>query len=120
MGLSKQKKSSIKENLNWKINYLAVQVGEGTHLASAKKAANVKIQHQQQWAASQGHPSYTDERKQTALKSRLEEIRAKKLQLKWFQAQKEIRSSLKKGKTLETQRQIKKLRLLRTSLEKTV
>ncbi|KAI9023790.1 hypothetical protein CLU79DRAFT_118157 [Phycomyces nitens] len=40
----------------------------------------------------------------------LDEARGKKLELKLFQAQKELRSALKKSKVAETQRQIKKLR----------
>ncbi|KAL0074070.1 hypothetical protein F4703DRAFT_1893887 [Phycomyces blakesleeanus] len=105
-----QKKSSSKENLNWKINYLAVQIGEDSRLKSAKKAATVKLQHQQQWAASQGYPSYNSENNKVTLRHMLDEARGKKLELKLFQAQKELRSALKKSKVVETQKQLKKLR----------
>ncbi|KAI8876104.1 hypothetical protein K501DRAFT_289062 [Backusella circina FSU 941] len=104
-----QKKPGAKENLTWKINYLAAQVGETTHMKTAVMAAS---------RAKYQKIHGSDDFDQSTLKQELTEARKKKLETKLFHARKELKTALKKAKTAETQKQIKKIKNARESLEK--
>ncbi|KAI8375146.1 hypothetical protein BD560DRAFT_392845 [Blakeslea trispora] len=100
-----EKRPGSKENLNWKINYLAAQVGEKTHIKAAKVAASR--------ARYQSHHNQDTE----ALKQELYTARKLKLESKLHQVRRELKTALKKAKTAETQKQIKKIKTARKSLE---
>lgn len=104
------KKSAPKENLNWKINYLAAQVGEKTHMKTAIIAAARTKYQKIHSAESRGIDPQ-------ALKEELYNARKLKLESKLHQARKDIKAALKKGKQAETQKQIKKIKSSRKLLE---
>ncbi|KAI9302269.1 hypothetical protein BJ944DRAFT_270193 [Cunninghamella echinulata] len=91
------KKKNGKENLNWKINYLAAKIGEDTHISNAKKAALNKN-------------DTTAEVSEQDLKQELNNMKKRKLETKLHHIQKEIKTCLKKSKAMETKKHIKKLR----------
>ncbi|KAG1407115.1 hypothetical protein G6F60_002438 [Rhizopus arrhizus] len=103
-------KSGSKENLTWKINYLAAQVGEKTHMKTAIFAAS-RAKHQQ---IHNSNIQYTDKE---ALKVKLQNARKQKLEHKLHQSRREIKSALKKAKSIETQKQIKKIKSAKVSIE---
>ncbi|KAI8976938.1 hypothetical protein BDB01DRAFT_802028 [Pilobolus umbonatus] len=90
-----------KNNLTWKINLLAAQLGEKTHMKHAQLAAN---KHRKSGVEDE-------------LMAELTNARKEKLNTKLFQAVKELRTILKKAKSTELLKQIKKLKEARQSLE---
>lgn len=122
----KRKGNATKENLTWKINVLAAKVGEDTHIEQAKVAAFGKKQ--------QTEPFQDDNVDQEKLLIELNQVKKKKLEAKLvsprnclslgatysffpfqFHVRKEIKTGLKKSKTMETQKQLKKLREAQSS-----
>ncbi|KAL4216107.1 hypothetical protein AB4K20DRAFT_1877342 [Rhizopus microsporus] len=104
-------KNGSKENLTWKINYLAAQVGEKTHMKTAIIAAS-RAKHQQIHNPN-SQPTDTE-----ALKEKLQNTRKLKLEHKLHQGRREIKSALKKSKIIETQKQIKKIKSAKAMEEK--
>ncbi|CEI88256.1 hypothetical protein RMCBS344292_02649 [Rhizopus microsporus] len=99
------------ENLTWKINYLAAQVGEKTHMKTAIIAAS-RAKHQQIHNPN-SQPTDTE-----TLKEKLQNTRKLKLEHKLHQGRREIKSALKKSKIIETQKQIKKIKSAKAMEEK--
>ncbi|CEP18287.1 hypothetical protein [Parasitella parasitica] len=106
------KKIPTKENLTWKINYLAAQVGENTHMKTAMIAAS-KSKYQQT------HNRKAGELDKESLKHELYNARKLKLESKLYQSRKDLKNALKKAKQEETQKQIKKIKSAQKLLEKT-
>ncbi|KAI7899859.1 uncharacterized protein BX663DRAFT_519736, partial [Cokeromyces recurvatus] len=101
-----------KKNLNWKINYLAAQVGEGTHVQTALIAAS-RAKYQKMH-----NNARTDlEKEAEALKQDLYNARKLKLETKLHQALRELKSALKKAKVAEIPKQIRKIKTARESVE---
>lgn len=107
------KKAPTKENLTWKINYLAAQVGEKTHMKTAILAAS-RAKYQQI------HNRNAGEMDKETLIQELYNARKLKLESKLYQARKDIKTALKKAKNEETQKQNKKIKSARKLLEKSV
>ncbi|CAO3600237.1 unnamed protein product [Absidia cylindrospora] len=104
MAAKRKGNTNSKENLNWKINVLAAKAGVDTHIEQAKMAAQSK---RQQGESYDGSNSNDDQNKYI---DELNQAKKKKLESKLFHTRKEIKAGLKKSKTIETQKQIKKLR----------
>ncbi|KAL9541043.1 hypothetical protein PS6_010485 [Mucor atramentarius] len=105
------KKAPTKENLTWKINYLAAQVGEKTHMKTAILAAS-RAKYQQI------HNRNAGEMDKETLIQELYTARKLKLESKLYQARKDLKNALKKAKNEETQKQNKKIKSARKLLEK--
>ncbi|GAN08499.1 hypothetical protein MAM1_0207c08013 [Mucor ambiguus] len=105
------KKAPSKENLTWKINYLAAQVGEKTHMKTAILAAS-RAKYQQI------HNRNAGEMDRETLMQELYNARKLKLETKLYQARKDLKTALKKAKNEETQKQNKKIKSARKLLEK--
>ncbi|KAH8554013.1 BUD22-domain-containing protein [Umbelopsis sp. PMI_123] len=95
-----------KENLNWKINYLAAQLGGKSRISRANAAAKSLVK--------DGEASKIDEE---VIKKQLLELKAQKINMKLFHINKEIKKLMKKAKTSEIQRLIKKSKAAKTALE---
>ncbi|KAF7727229.1 hypothetical protein EC973_007841 [Apophysomyces ossiformis] len=108
--MSPDKHGDSKKNLKWKIDYLAAQVGEDVRIGSAKEAAIAKLQYMK----STNDQVVTNEEE---LKQELNEVRLQKLERKLFQLHRELRASLKKSRTLEIRKQIKRVQHARSVLE---
>ncbi|KAI8340825.1 hypothetical protein BC941DRAFT_418276 [Chlamydoabsidia padenii] len=108
MAVKRKGNNNTKENLTWKLNVLAAKVGEDTHIEQAKVAAFGTKQPVE--------PPQIGTADQEKLIMELNEIKKKKLEAKLFHVRKEIKAGLKKSKTLETQKQVKKLREAQSSV----
>ncbi|KAK9767566.1 hypothetical protein K7432_002539 [Basidiobolus ranarum] len=100
--MSKSYKSrKVGENLNWKIGVLEAQAGLDTSIENAKAAARSKGEIDRELAEAE-----------------IRKLKAEKLSRKTFHLKKEIRKSLKKAKTFETQKIVKRIKTVRKDLEK--
>ncbi|CAO3692569.1 unnamed protein product [Umbelopsis ramanniana] len=95
-----------KENLNWKINLLAAQLGGKSRISRANVAAKSLVK--------DGESSNVDEE---AIKKQLLELKAQKINMKLFHVNKEIKKLMKKAKNSEIQRMVKKSKTAKAALE---
>ncbi|KAI8375977.1 uncharacterized protein BYT42DRAFT_572965 [Radiomyces spectabilis] len=110
--MAHKKERGSKENLLWKIDYLAAQIGQDARFDSAKAAASARKSQKNKASAQDKRANKAD------LENELKEMRLRKLQAKLHQARKELRSQLKKSKATDALKLQKKLRDAQKSLEK--
>ncbi|KAG2174108.1 hypothetical protein INT43_004128 [Umbelopsis isabellina] len=91
-----------KENLNWKINYLAAQLGDKSRIPRANLAAK---------ALAKEKESIKDE--EDSIRQQLLGLKAEKINKKLYHTFKEIKKLLKKSKALEVQKISKKTKEVR-------
>ncbi|KAG2180514.1 hypothetical protein INT44_003518 [Umbelopsis vinacea] len=95
-----------KENLTWKINLLAAQLGGKSRISRANLAAKSLVK--------DGENSNVDEE---AIKKQLLELKAQKINMKLFHVVKEIKKLMKKAKNNEVQRLVKKSKPAKSAQE---